>query len=145
MGNLFLWCFQCEAWTRRGISSIFGCRRQSLMISFRESSDIFPTLAKTGPCQGAAGRLFFVRCWRVSPPVQCATIGYAHWPINIYTLVTWKHDFWFISYHVTQSLPNLVYVKLINSYPYKMFIQQLLPWQMNELFKCRPIAKGFKL
>ena len=25
-----------------------------------------------------AGRLFSVRCWRVSPPVQCATIGYAH-------------------------------------------------------------------
>jgi hypothetical protein len=27
------------------------------MISFRESSDIFPTLTKTGPCEGAAGRL----------------------------------------------------------------------------------------
>ena len=33
-------------------------RRQSLMISLRESSDIFPTLTKTGPCQGAAGRFF---------------------------------------------------------------------------------------
>ena len=47
MGNLFLWCFRCEAWTRRGISNTLGCRRQSLMISFRESSHIFPTQTKT--------------------------------------------------------------------------------------------------